>query len=101
MNPLLTHKLLIMNKAIIRLQNLRCKGCSNTISKALDGEEGISGVEIDVDKSEIMFSYALESQMKSVLKKLKGLGYPTKGSQNTLSSKLKSINSCVIGRISD
>ena len=37
------------------IQNLKCGGCANTITKGVDSLEGVSNVHVDIDNSVVSF----------------------------------------------
>lgn len=82
------------------IQNLKCGGCANTITKNLTSLEGIENIIVNVEESAVVFSYSNENQLTAVKDKLKALGYPEDGEANSLSSKAKSYVSCAIGKMS-
>lgn len=84
----------------IHIQNLKCGGCANTISKGISSIEAIQNVLVNVEESTITFSYDKEEQVEEVKNKLKSLGYPEDGEVNSLSAKAKSYVSCAIGKMS-
>ena len=83
----------------IHIQNLKCGGCANTITKGISSIEAIQNVSVNVDESTVTFSYETEDQVYEVKSKLKSLGYPEDGEANTLGDKAKSYVSCAIGKI--
>ena len=84
----------------IHIQNLKCGGCANTITKGISSIEAIQNVSVNVDESTVTFSYETEDQLNEVKNKLKSLGYPEDGEANTIGDKAKSYVSCAIGKIS-
>ncbi len=82
------------------IQNLKCGGCANTITKNLSTIEGIQNITVNVEESAVGFSYANDDQLNTVKDKLKVLGYPEDGAANSLGSKAKSYVSCAIGKMS-
>ncbi|MCK6607030.1 MAG: heavy-metal-associated domain-containing protein [Flavobacterium sp.] len=84
----------------IHIQNLKCGGCANTITKGISSIEAIQNVSVNVDESTVTFSYETEAQVNEVKNKLKSLGYPEDGEANTLGAKAKSYVSCAIGKMS-
>ena len=84
----------------IHIQNLKCGGCANTITKGISSIEAIQNVSVNVDESTVTFSYETEDQVNEVKNKLKSLGYPEDGELNTLGDKAKSYVSCAIGKMS-
>ena len=84
----------------IQIQNLKCGGCANTITKNVVVLEGITNVSVNVEESTVTFNYETEAQLVEVKEKLKTLGYPEDGATNSLGSKAKSYVSCAIGKMS-
>jgi copper chaperone CopZ len=87
-------------KTTIPIQNLKCGGCANTITKGISAIDAIKNVSVNVDDNTVTFSYETEEQVNEVKNKLKSLGYPVDGETNTLGDKAKSYVSCAIGKIS-
>lgn len=86
-------------KTTIPIQNLKCGGCANTITKGISAIDAIKNVSVNVDDNTVTFSYETEEQVNEVKNKLKSLGYPVDGETNTLGDKAKSYVSCAIGKI--
>ncbi len=84
----------------IHIQNLKCGGCANTISKGISSIEAIQNVLVNVEESTVKFSYDKEEQVEEVKNKLKSMGYPEDGEANTLGVKAKSYVSCAKGKMS-
>lgn len=89
-----------MKNTTIKIQNLKCHGCANTIIRQLTKLEGISGVTVNNDTDEVTLNFESDSQLVTVNKKLSELGYPLVGENNSLPKKAKSFVSCAVGRIS-
>ncbi|EAZ95790.1 Heavy metal transport/detoxification protein [Flavobacteria bacterium BAL38] len=87
-------------KTTIYIQNLKCGGCANTITKNLAQLEAITEVTVNVEESKVSFAYPTEEKLIEVKEKLKTLGYPEDGEANSLGSKAKSYVSCAIGKMS-
>ena len=86
----------------VTVENIKCGGCANSITKALTALPGINSVNVDVEKGEIGVD-GDQSLQPEVLKRLLALGYPQSGAVSGLGSaaaKAKSFVSCAIGRIS-
>lgn len=83
----------------IHIQNLKCGGCANTITKGISSMESIDNVLVNVEESTVTFSYSAEEQLEEVKNKLKSMGYPEDGEANTLGAKAKSYVSCAIGKM--
>ena len=84
----------------IHIQNLKCGGCANTITKGIATIETISNVSVNVEESSVTFGYETDEKLNEVKDKLKSLGYPEDGEANSLGSKAKSYVSCAIGKMS-
>ena len=82
------------------IQNLKCGGCANTITKNLTSIEGIENITVHVEESAVSFTYSNESQLTTTKERLKTLGYPEDGDAKSIGSKAKSYVSCAIGKIS-
>ena len=89
-----------MNTIIINIENLKCHGCANTITKGLMKIESVENVNVDVPSSavEVKFDGGDES-IKAIKSKLSHLGYPEAGHNNAVSV-AKSFVSCAMGRVS-
>lgn len=90
----------------IDVENIRCGGCANSITKKLMEDERIQQVSIDIEKQCVTLAIsepAESDQLRDVaVKKLFDLGYPERGSVEGLSSlkeKAKSVVSCAIGKV--
>ena len=83
----------------IQIQNLKCGGCANTITKNIVVLGGITNVTVNVEESTVTFNYETEAQLVEVKEKLKTLGYPEDGATNSLGSKAKSYVCCAIGKM--
>lgn len=86
-------------KATIKIQNLKCSGCENTISTNLSKIKSIRSVEVNQKEESVSFDYDDVGTLKKVKNTLKKLGYPEVGEENKLGTKAKSYVSCAIGKI--
>ncbi|ALJ04251.1 heavy metal transporter [Pseudalgibacter alginicilyticus] len=87
-------------KTSVIVQNLKCGGCSKTITNKLSEIENISDISIDIDEGKVSFNYLNSTDVLSVKNKLKTLGYPTIDDDNNIVSKAKSYVSCATGKFS-
>lgn len=87
-------------KTTIHIQNLKCGGCANTITKGISSIETINNIAVNVEDSSVTFDYASDEKLIEVKEKLKSLGYPEDGEANSLTAKAKSYVSCAIGKLS-
>lgn len=86
-------------KTILEIQNLKCGGCANTITKKVSNVDDVSELEINNDTNTVSFQYENESTLNEVKELLNSIGYPVVGDKNALTTKAKSFVSCAIGRM--
>ncbi len=84
----------------IQIENLKCGGCANTIKKGILSIDGISTIDIDIDKSEVVFDSEDKAILEAAREKLAKMGYPEVGTSNSTLQKAKSFVSCAVGRMS-
>ena len=87
-------------KTSLKIQNIKCGGCSKGIASKLLNISGIHQVDVDHTTSEVSFSYTSAYDLATVERTLVHMGYPPEGMDNPLSSKAKSFVSCAIGKLS-
>jgi copper chaperone len=80
-----------------KVDNLKCAGCGNTITRSLSKMKGVKRVEVHVETGEIVVVHDEldETNLKSKLAKI---GYPPAGESNKLQSAMSYV-SCAIGKI--
>ena len=83
----------------LKIQNLKCDGCANTIIKKLSDIKNLS--ELEVSNDTVAFHYENEKTLVEVEELLNSIGYPIEGDKNTLTAKVKSFVSCAIGRLNN
>jgi len=83
----------------IEIQNLKCGGCANTVTKGVQSIDGISEVSVDVETSKVTFHSNTPESIEAVKAKLSRLGYPEVDATNTTLHKAKSFVSCATGKI--
>lgn len=81
----------------IYVENIKCGGCVNSITKSLNTVEKIENLTIDEETGLVKFDGDEESRTK-VAEKLNNLGYPEIG-HNDLLKKAKSYVSCAVGKM--
>jgi copper chaperone CopZ len=86
-------------KTIVHIQNLKCGGCANTISKKLNALDDVSDVLVETEDNSVTFEYSEIHTLDIVKKTLADIGYPEDGEANSLASKAKSYVSCSFGKI--
>lgn len=82
------------------VQNLKCGGCANSITKKLSSLEDVQQVHVDHENSLVEIEVSHAATEASLKDALYHLGYPVVGDKNPLSSKAKSFISCATGRMS-
>ncbi|MEN9434184.1 MAG: hypothetical protein RLZZ422_1773 [Pseudomonadota bacterium] len=86
---------------VLEVENIRCGGCVNTITRKLMSDERITDVKVDIEAQTITVS-SEEDVKASAEALLFSLGYPLRGSVQGLESfkeKARSVVSCAIGRM--
>ncbi|TGV04317.1 heavy-metal-associated domain-containing protein [Flavivirga rizhaonensis] len=83
----------------LEIQNLKCGGCSNTITNKLSNIENIGDVTTSNEDHTVSFSYENEKALLKAKQLLHKIGYPIVGEKNALTTKAKSFVSCAIGRM--
>ncbi|MFD1614353.1 heavy-metal-associated domain-containing protein [Gelatiniphilus marinus] len=86
-------------KTTLKIQNLKCGGCANTIVNKLNGLNDISKTKVDNTNDSVSFNYENEDNLEEAKALLTKLGYPVVGDKNALTTKAKSFVSCAIGRM--
>ena len=84
---------------ILYLDNIKCGGCANSISKKLTSIEGITEVDVDIEGGAIKMNFSNESILETAKTALAKMGYPEKGTSDFIDN-AKSYVSCMIGRMS-
>ncbi len=87
-------------KTTIKIQNLKCGGCQNTITNKLAALTNINDVKVDVEQSQVSFEYVDDLALLNVKETLKIIGYPEDGEANSIVTKAKSYVSCAMGKMS-
>ena len=85
-------------KTTLRINNLKCGGCANTIITKLEELKGVDDVTVEHDDDTVSFTYQDQDNLIEAAELLAKLGYPIEGYSNTLARKAKSYLSCAIGR---
>lgn len=86
-------------RTTVTVQNLKCDGCKNAVTKRMLCTEGISDVVINVITSEVSFNYTTHNALEGLREMLSDLGYPITGDPNTIFDKTKSYIQCAIGKL--
>lgn len=88
-------------KTTLKLQNIKCGGCTNSIAVRLLKLSGIHEVQISDATSEVSFSYDTVNDLANAERTLTQMGYPPEGTVNTFMEKAKSFVSCATGKLSN
>lgn len=83
----------------LHIQNLKCGGCTHTVTTKLSALQNIENVHVNVENNAITFDYDSETDLENAKKKLLSLGYPATGEANPLRAQAKSFVSCAVGRM--
>lgn len=83
----------------ILVQNLKCGGCASTITKQLSLLKDVKNIQVNPQTSMVAFEYDIEKTLFEVEDRLKQLGYPAEGDNNSYFSKAKSYFSCASGKM--
>lgn len=65
-----------MKTIILKVKNMKCMGCVNTILGNLQTLNGITNVKADLVTRTVTFDYESEVNLEQALVKLRELGYP-------------------------
>lgn len=87
----------------IEVENIRCGGCANTISKKLSAIEGVDAVDVAIEDQVVSIDSENENVRDDVVAALYKIGYPERGTVegvDALKEKAKSVVSCAIGKVS-
>ena len=84
----------------LKIQNLKCGGCANTIVNKLGELNNITGISVDNTNDSVSFGYSTDEDVENIKTLLAKLGYPIVGEKNILTTKAKSFVSCAVGRMS-
>ena len=90
-------------KISIEVENIRCGGCANTISKKLTAIEGVDAVDVAIEDQTVTIDSSDNNVRDEVVAALYKMGYPERGSVegvDALKEKAKSVVSCAIGKVS-
>ena len=87
-----------MKHMILDLENLDCKGCANTISRAMLRQPGILSVHIDVKASRTSLSCEDDVDRAHIVSVLEHLGYPPLG-RNSMLAIARYKLSCELGKM--
>ncbi|WP_299111194.1 heavy-metal-associated domain-containing protein [uncultured Winogradskyella sp.] len=75
---------------MVHIQNLKCRGCENTIIKRLSEIKNISEVKVAQDDETVSFDYHTKHDFEKAKHVLSAIGYPIVGADNNLKTKEQS-----------
>lgn len=84
----------------IKVENIKCGGCINSIKTALLKIINVQEVSIDKETEMIHIHSSLPFDRAEIVNQLKKMGYPETGNNN-LMHKAKSYVSCAIGNLTE
>lgn len=87
-------------KTTLRLQNIKCEGCANTLINKLNVLENVEVENVAIDQGTVSVVYPTETTLPIIKSRLASLGYPEVTDSNSAFTQAKSFVSCAIGRIS-
>ncbi|MGV6851025.1 MAG: heavy-metal-associated domain-containing protein [bacterium] len=85
----------------IVVENIRCGGCVNSITKKLMEDERITEVSVNIEAQTVTVG-SEDDVREAAVAALLAMGYPEQGSVEgiaSVKSKAKSVVSCAVGRI--
>jgi copper chaperone len=82
----------------IKVENIKCNGCANSIINGLKNIPGVQNVNIDIENGIVKIDDSENLDKSIVLSKLLSMGYPEPGKGSGLTTATSYV-SCMIGRI--
>lgn len=89
-----------MKTSNITIANLSCGGCVKTITKKLTEINGVENVQVDLETNVVSANHFESVNREQITQMLLSIGYPEATEKNGLLTQLKSLTSCVKGKIS-
>lgn len=65
-----------MREVYLKIENIKCSGCIDTITKKLSNQIGLSEIRGDVNSKTVKFTLTDEGRFSEILKLLNDLGFP-------------------------
>ena len=84
----------------IVVANLSCSGCVNTITKKITALTGVENVAVDLETNNVVVNHTEKVTREQIAETLLSIGYPEATEKNGLLTKLKSVTSCLTGKLS-
>jgi copper chaperone len=88
-----------MKTESIAIANLSCGGYVNTITKKLTSITGVEKVGVDLETNSVSVKHNEAVKREQLTQMLLSIGYPEATEKNGLLTQLKSISSCLTGKI--
>lgn len=85
----------------ILIANLSCSGCVNTITKKLTAIIGVENVTVDLETNSVTVNHNETVTKEKLTETLLAIGYPEATEKNGLLTQLKSITSCITGKLTN
>lgn len=85
----------------ITIANLSCGGCVNTITKKLTAITGVEKVGVDLETNIVSVNHNEMVSREQLTQMLLSIGYPEATEKNGLLTQLKSVTSCLTGKLSN
>lgn len=85
----------------ITIANLSCGGCVNTITKKISAISGVETVSVDLETSNVEVELDETVERDQITKTLLAIGYPEATEKNGLLTQMKSVKSCLTGRMTN
>lgn len=85
----------------IIISNLSCGGCVNTITKKLTSIAGVEHVNVDLETNNVSVDHNEMVGREQLTQMLLSIGYPEATEKNGLLTQLKSLTSCLTGKLSN
>ena len=85
----------------ITIANLSCGGCVNTITKKLAAITGVEKVGVDLETNIVSVNHNEMVSREQLTQILLSIGYPEATEKNGLLTQLKSVTSCLTGKLSN
>lgn len=90
-----------MKTESITIANLSCSGCVNTITKKLTAISGVEKVAVDLETNSVSVNHNEMVNREQLTQMLLSIGYPEATEKNGLLTQLKSISSCLTGKLTN
>lgn len=82
----------------LKVENIKCSGCANSIRHGLSKIAGVQAVHVDIDNGIIKVETDEYASREALIEKLQHMGYPETGKGSALATATSYV-SCMIGRV--